>query len=132
LERRGHHVLEASSGVEALGVWKENADRIDLLFTDMVMPEGITGRKLAARLQTEKPELKVLFTSGYSTELIEDDCVLRSGVNFLPKPFNPQSLLAAIRHCLDGKTPPPHSLCPETLETVPSSEIKSPIQVLSV
>jgi two-component system cell cycle sensor histidine kinase/response regulator CckA len=106
LEKQGHRVLEAVSGVEALEVWKNNSGNVDLLFTDMVMPGGITGGKLAAKLQAEKPNLKVLFTSGYSTELLEDDFVLRDGMNFLPKPFNPRSLLTAVSHCLDGQRAP--------------------------
>ncbi|MFO1488478.1 MAG: response regulator [Verrucomicrobiota bacterium] len=110
LEKRGHRVLEAASGVEALEVWKQHSQVIDLLFTDMVMPAGLTGGKLAMRLRSEKPALKVLFTSGYSTELLEDDCLLKSGMSFLPKPFNPQSLLTAVRHCLDGKPYPPPSV----------------------
>jgi two-component system cell cycle sensor histidine kinase/response regulator CckA len=102
LETRGHRVLEAASGVEALIVWEKHRDKIDLLFTDMVMPGGMTGGKLAAKLQDEKPSLQVLFTSGYSTKLLKEDCVLRTGMNFLPKPFNPQSLLSAVCVCLEG------------------------------
>jgi two-component system cell cycle sensor histidine kinase/response regulator CckA len=102
LEKRGLRVLEAASGVEALTVWEKHRDKIDLLFTDMVIPEGLSGEKLAAKLQLDKPGLKVLFTSGYSTDLLKDDCVLRTDMNFLPKPFIPQSLTAAVQNCLDG------------------------------
>lgn len=127
LEKRGHRVLEAASGVEALGIWRDHADKIDLLFTDMVMPQGLTGGKLAAKLQAEKPNLKVLFTSGYSTELLEDGCVLRDGMNFLPKPFSPQSLATAVRRCLDSQPPqhPNNSAGQDVLESRLSPSTKS-------
>lgn len=122
LEKRGHRVLEAASGVEALVVWQDNRSKIDLLFTDMVMPGGVTGGKLAALLQAEKPGLKVLFTSGYSTELLEDDCVLRAGMNFLAKPFNPQSLLAAVSRCFEDQNPPAPSPLPTEAASIPASQ----------
>ena len=103
LERYGHHVLEAGSGPEALSVWKEFSDRIDMLLTDMVMPGGMTGRELALRLQAQNPSLKVLYTSGYSLDFVESDLLLREGVNFVPKPYSGTSLSQAVRSCLDAK-----------------------------
>ena len=73
LERAGYDVLEASSGVEALGVWAEHWETIELLLTDVVMPEGVRGLDLAAQLRTGAPELKVVFTSGYSAEIARGD-----------------------------------------------------------
>jgi len=100
LERYGYRVIDAPSGVAALDLWAQHKEHIDLLLTDMVMPDGMTGRELAERLQTENPNLKVVFTTGYSTELLGKDVVLRDGVNFLQKPYAPQKLLQTIRNGL--------------------------------
>ncbi len=102
LQRSGYKVLSAASGVEALGVWREHADEIDLVLTDMVMPEGVSGRDLAEKVKTDKPDIKILVVSGYSVELVGDNFALREGLNFLPKPYNPQALLQAVRKCLDA------------------------------
>lgn len=103
LQRYGYRVITAISGVDALKVWPDYAAEIDLLLTDMVMPDGVSGRELATRLQTEKPELKVLFSSGYSTDLVGQGSILEDGHNFLPKPYNPEKLAQVVRTCLDNK-----------------------------
>ena len=103
LSGRGYRVLEAATGVQALEVWRRHKDEIDLLFTDIVMPDGMTGRDLAEKVQVEKPGLKAIFTSGYSAEIIGKDFILQEGLNYLQKPFLPQKLAHAIRKCLDGK-----------------------------
>ncbi|MEW6306922.1 MAG: ATP-binding protein, partial [Verrucomicrobiota bacterium] len=100
LERHGYRVLEACDGPAALEVWRAHGREIDLLLTDMVMPHGITGGELADQLMAAKPGLKILFTSGYSTELF--DTSNREGVNFLQKPYESQKLTQAVRQCLDG------------------------------
>ncbi|MEO5803472.1 MAG: GAF domain-containing protein, partial [Verrucomicrobiota bacterium] len=102
LERQGYHVLEAASGVAALKVWEQHKGSIDLVLTDLVMPEGMTGRDLATRLQTESPQLKIVFTSGYSADIVGKDFVLRDGLNFLQKPYHPDKLAQTVRDCLDG------------------------------
>jgi len=111
LHRYHYHVLIATTGVEALRVWDEYAGRIDLLLTDMIIPGGITGRELAAELIKRKPGLKVIFTSGYSTELTEKD-IGQDGINFLPKPYEPQQVARMIRKIIDAaghdaSSPPP-------------------------
>jgi len=73
---------------------------VDLLLTDMVMPEGVSGRELADQLKSRKPALKVIFTSGYSPEFVGDLPKLRD-VLFLPKPYPPQQLARVVRECLD-------------------------------
>jgi two-component system NtrC family sensor kinase len=102
LQRYGYRVLAASSGVEALKVWQEHAGKIDLLLTDMVMPGGISGRELAQRLQTDKNDLKVIYSSGYSQELIDQPALLAKGLHFLAKPYSPEQLARLVRSCLDG------------------------------
>lgn len=92
LRRFGHKVLPAGSGQEALIIWEKHGDTIDLLLTDMVMPGGLNGKELAARLAAERPDLRVIYTSGYSMEFQSADLKLEEGVNFLPKPYNPQTL----------------------------------------
>ena len=101
LERHGYRVIEAHSGREALEIWK-NHSKIDLLLTDMVMPEGVSGGELAQRLLELDPKLKVVYTSGYSVEIMEKEFSFRPGFNFLPKPYPPSKLAKIVRDCLDG------------------------------
>jgi len=104
LEHRGYHVIEAASGRSALEAWPRHREAIDLLFTDMVMPDGISGRELAARLQAEKPGLKVIYSSGYTDDMLGENSPLRDNPNFLEKPFDTHKLLKQVRDCLDGVT----------------------------
>ena len=97
-----YEVLEASTGHEALQVWEKHKGRIDLLLTDMVMPEGMTGRELAERLQRQKPSLKVIYTSGYSSDVMGHENATRD-IKFLQKPYPPPELAQAVRECLDVK-----------------------------
>jgi CheY-like chemotaxis protein len=103
LELCGYRILQACTGVEALKVWEKHKNEIDLLLTDMVMPEGISGRQLAERLQAEDPALKVIYTSGYSPGMAGKDIALLEGFNFLAKPYPPSRLANVVRECLDGK-----------------------------
>jgi signal transduction histidine kinase/ActR/RegA family two-component response regulator len=102
LAGHGYRVLQAESGAKALQVWLESKERIDLLLTDLVMPDHLNGRELAERLHNERPRLKVVFTSGYSAEAIGKDCVLCRGLNYLQKPYHPQKLALVVRNCLDA------------------------------
>ena len=83
----GYHVLSAANGQEALEVWATKRADIDLLLTDVVMPESISGRDLAHKLIMEKPDLKVIFTSGYSAELIGPEFEQEKEHGFLSKPY---------------------------------------------
>jgi CheY-like chemotaxis protein len=103
LQRCGYTVLLAGSGVAALDVWKEHKDRIALLLTDMVMPDGLSGRELASRLQLERPNLKVIYSSGYSATVGGKSPELTEGVNFLQKPYPPHHLAKTVRDRLDRK-----------------------------
>jgi PAS domain S-box-containing protein len=101
LKRCGYNVIEAVSGVEALDLWDKHRESVSLLLTDMVMPDGVTGRELAERLLAQKPGLKVIYSSGYSPEIAGGEMSLQEGVNFLQKPYNPQKLAQIVRRQLD-------------------------------
>ena len=99
LRRFGYHVLEASNGVEGIAVAEGYSGQIDLLLTDVVMP-GMNGKELAHRLKELRPDLRVLFISGYTADVIAHRGVLDPGVAFLHKPFSPDELAAKIRETL--------------------------------
>ncbi|MBA3392268.1 MAG: PAS domain S-box protein [Deltaproteobacteria bacterium] len=101
LRRCGYSVLEAASAVAALAVWDKHRDAIALVLTDMVMPAGMTGRDLAARLRRERPQLPILYTSGYAAELATAGEPLVEGENFIEKPYAPSKLAQLIRRTLD-------------------------------
>jgi two-component system, cell cycle sensor histidine kinase and response regulator CckA len=101
LRRFGYRVVEARNGQEAITFWEEYRHQFDLLFTDMVMPEGITGRDLAARLRRTRPDLKVIISSGYSAEIMRAGAPTEEGIYYLPKPFEVSTLGSAVRNCLD-------------------------------
>lgn len=101
LEILGYHVLEASSGDEALRIASEYGDAIDLLLTDVVMP-GMSGRQVADALRKDRHELPVLFISGYHEEEGVHAVSNQANESFLKKPFTPQQLTHAIRRCLDA------------------------------
>lgn len=102
LRRWGYRVLEAGDGQEALQVWQERGPSIDLLFTDAVMPGGLTGLDLIGRLRANRPELKAILASGYSAQLAQPDLAAARGVTFVPKPCSPEDLSKAVRQCLGG------------------------------
>jgi signal transduction histidine kinase/ActR/RegA family two-component response regulator/HAMP domain-containing protein len=101
LKDAGYRILEATSGREALEVWKQNAGKIDLLLTDMVMPEGVSGVDLASRLTAEAPALKVVFMSGYTAEEVNADLLQRTHASFIQKPYGTAELTKVVRDCLD-------------------------------
>jgi two-component system cell cycle sensor histidine kinase/response regulator CckA len=101
LSQLGYRVLEAVNGIEALEVWNQHRDEIHLLLTDLVMPGGMTGKDLAARLLEKNPKLRVIYASGYSAQVAGKDLPLEEGVNFLTKPFQAQKLAQTLRNCLD-------------------------------
>lgn len=101
LGRLGYQVLEAHSGAAALEKWQLHHGSIDLVLTDIVMPDGMTGRQLAEWLETDQPNLPIIYTSGYAAEAVSGDFPLREGDNFLQKPYPPQRLADLIRRKLD-------------------------------
>ena len=105
LREFGYHVLEASDGSEAIAVVKSHPGPIHLLLTDVVMP-GIDGKELSQRLREMYLNLKVLFMSGYTADVIAQRGVLDCGLTFLQKPFSTDELAVKVREVLDGPTVP--------------------------
>jgi len=101
LEGYGYEVVEADCANSALDRWREHQKRISLVFSDIMIPGGATGPELARRFHTDKPDIKVIFSSGYSAEVIEKDFELHEGVNFLQKPYSPHRLALTVREVLE-------------------------------
>ncbi|HWV98556.1 MAG TPA: ATP-binding protein [Candidatus Acidoferrum sp.] len=105
LETHGYKVFEAGYGREALDIWKVKGGEIALLVSDMMMPEGVTGRDLADQLRAQRPGLKVIFVSGYSAEIVGKETAFfrRTKSTFLHKPYKMTTLVQTVRQCLDEK-----------------------------
>lgn len=100
LGQLGYTVLEAEDGAGALRLFEQHAAAIDLLLTDVVMPQ-MSGRELAERLLAVHPDLKVLYVSGYTDDVVARHGLLEPGVALLPKPFTPDGLGRRVRAILD-------------------------------
>jgi PAS domain S-box-containing protein len=101
LRRLGYHVVEASNGVEALRVWASEEGRIDLVLTDMVMPEGVSGSELSMQLRRMKPNLKVIIMSGYSRQRATGADFTAHDIDYLAKPFTLGALGDTVRRVLE-------------------------------
>ena len=108
LERTGYVVLVAANGREALDVAARHTDPLDLVITDLVMPE-MGGRELARRLLAVRPSVQVLYTSGYTAEAMNRQAVLEPGDAFIGKPFTPDGLLRQVQAILRPVVQEPHS-----------------------
>jgi PAS domain S-box-containing protein len=104
LNLNGYRVFQAVDGQNALQIWAEYKNEIDLVFTDIIMPGGLNGREMADRLWAEKPELKIIFSSGYGADALGKNFKLDPKLNYLQKPYLPQTLSRVIRRCLDGES----------------------------
>jgi PAS domain S-box-containing protein len=106
LTMQGYKVLTARSGRHALEVWESAKGEVDLLVTDMVMPEGIMGSELAERLRAQKPGLKVIITSGYSSDMADKSDLQKEGINYMAKPYSIGKMSQFVRQCLDAPLKP--------------------------
>jgi signal transduction histidine kinase/ActR/RegA family two-component response regulator len=102
LTANGYQVLEAANGLQALRLWEENHSQIELLLTDNVLPDGMTGLELAAKLRVASPGLPVILSSGCSPEALLANPDNPAGCSFLSKPYRPAQLIQAVRHALDA------------------------------
>ena len=100
LRRNGYRVLEACDGIAALAVLRDHRGPIDLLLTDVVMPR-MSGHELVEQARPLRPDMRILYVSGYSEEAIARQGQLTEGIELLAKPFTPGALTAKIRQLLD-------------------------------
>src|SRR5262249_19315962 len=112
LRELGYSVVEATSGATALRALDDNPD-IDLVFTDIGLPGGMNGRKLADAVREKRQGLKVLFTTGYARNAIVHDGRLDPGVDLITKPFTQAALAARLRDILDARAHPARILVGE-------------------
>jgi two-component system cell cycle sensor histidine kinase/response regulator CckA len=105
LEQHGYRLIVVNDGREALEAFARRGAEIDLLLTDVMMPLGLTGTELVARLQEQKPDLKAILCSGYSAESASAPPGLHGRATFLQKPYRFDQLLHAVRQVLDGGRP---------------------------
>lgn len=101
LESCGYRVLEAASGPEAIELYGAEAEKIDLLISDVIMPK-LSGPQLATAMQALNPKLRVLYISGYTDDAVLRYGILHTGIPFLAKPFTPSKLAHKVRSILDG------------------------------
>ncbi len=101
LELKGYHVLEAPDGASGLALFRQQRERIGLVISDVMMP-NLGGRQMADAIRAAAPEMPLLFTSGYSSTLAEDQGALQRRTHFLPKPWALSDLLTQVRRALDG------------------------------
>jgi two-component system cell cycle sensor histidine kinase/response regulator CckA len=102
LRQLGYGVTEAVNGPEALKIWERERGNFDLLFTDMVMPGGLSGLDLCSRLRERKAGLKAVVSSGYSAEMVDDKKAIGRNITYLLKPYSVNTLAATVRACLDS------------------------------
>ena len=103
LERAGYRIIECASGSAALDLWPKHRGEINLLLTDMVMPGAFGGVQLAQKLLKDRPDLKVIITSGFSANLDKDRKKFATPIAFIPKPFEQKKVLAVVRAELDAQ-----------------------------
>jgi len=102
LQDRGCRILEAGDSAEALRLWQENRDSLDLLIVDLVIPGLVDGLQLANRLRAERADLKVILTTGFAGSAFISELETSRGVEFLPKPFTYRQIQGVLNRCLEA------------------------------
>ena len=103
LSRLGYRVVSAQDGPATLALWPQLRGNVDLLFTDMKLPGGMSGRDLAEHLLRDEPDLPVIYATGYSVDFVNPDLKLMEGVNLLLKPYNATALARMVKNNLAGE-----------------------------
>ena len=101
LEKAGYHVIEAADGFEAVNLFRDNQDKIQLLILDVIMPKK-NGKECCDEIKKLAPGMKVIFTSGYTANIIHKKGILDEGIDLILKPVSPNQLLKKIREVLDS------------------------------
>ncbi len=102
LKRFGYRVLEADSGRAALEIWQQQKSSVNLVITDLILPDGVTGQELAQKIIAAQPATKIVYTSGYGAGAVGPNWESSKNVRFLQKPFSVPLLTRIVRECLDG------------------------------
>ena len=100
LKGSGYNVIEAEDGEEALKLFTEHRDKIQLLILDVVMPKK-NGKEVYDEIRKVRPDIKAIFTSGYNADVVHKKGILQEGLNYILKPVLPQELLKKAREVLD-------------------------------
>jgi CheY-like chemotaxis protein len=117
LREEGYHVIAAHEGASGLRLLDANPD-VKLLFTDVVLPGGMNGRQLADEARRRRPDLKVLFTTGYTRNAIIHHGRLDADVELLTKPFTSEALAEKVRQILDMNSPDPVARVSAVLDNI--------------
>ncbi len=104
IEKQGYRVIEAKDGEDAIRLFTEHKNAVDLVVSDVIMPKR-TGIDLRNELRKIKPDVKVLFISGYTADMLTQKGFIETGINFIPKPLNLDAFFQKIREILDGPVP---------------------------
>jgi two-component system cell cycle sensor histidine kinase/response regulator CckA len=116
LQHAGYTVLSADHGAAAQDLARQHAGPLHLLLTDVIMP-AMNGRQLAETLSEQRPEMRTLYISGYTSDVIANHGVLDEGIDFLEKPFNRKTLLERVRDVLHGDPTNPSTPSPDSETT---------------
>jgi YesN/AraC family two-component response regulator len=100
LQSVGYNIIEAANGIEALECIKNNGTDLSLVITDVIMP-GMGGKELAENIKKIQPNLKILFTSGYTDHKVVSSGKLKTGINFLHKPYSLHELSRKVRELIE-------------------------------
>jgi PAS domain S-box-containing protein len=103
LTHSGYSILAAANGVEGWELWQKERKRIDLVFTDLVMPGGMSGRELGEKIRAAGSRIPVIYTSGYSPDMLGSGFAVKEGENFLGKPYGQDKLRAILHRALDRR-----------------------------
>jgi CheY-like chemotaxis protein len=108
LQGHGYQVVSAATGTQALQVWSQWKNSIQLVLTDMIMPDGLTGKKLAEKILAESPQMPIIYTSGYHPDMNGTGIGAVDQENFLGKPYRPADLFQIVERCLESSSHGPH------------------------